>query len=169
MNRRIVEDSREDARFVTGRGRYTNDINVPGQTYAAFVRSDHAHGRLRNIDIVAAQYMPGVVGILTGEDLRRAGVGFIHRLPLKGFELGTPLDTPRPGLAQDVVRYGGRAGRVGRGRNCGPGIRRSICCQNRDRSAAMRCARRRRNRGGRADAVARCTRQRRNPLEEWRP
>jgi carbon-monoxide dehydrogenase large subunit len=51
--------------------------------------------------------MPGVVGILTGEDLHRAGVGFIHRLPLKGFELGTPLDTPRPGLAQDVVRYGG--------------------------------------------------------------
>ena len=53
------------------------------------------------------ELMPGVVGILTGEDLRRAGVGFIHRLPLKGFELGTPLDTPRPGLAQDVVRYVG--------------------------------------------------------------
>ena len=98
---------REDVRFVTGRGRYTNDIDVPGQAHAAFVRSDHAHGTLRAIDIDAAIRMPGVVRILTGDDLLRAGVGCIHRIPLKGFELGKTLDTPRPGLAQARVRYVG--------------------------------------------------------------
>ena len=98
---------REDVRFVTGRGRYTNDIDVPGQAHAAFVRSDHAHGTLRGVDIEAAMKMPGVVGILTGDDLLRAGVGFIRRIPLKGFELGKTLDTPRPGLAQGRVRYVG--------------------------------------------------------------
>ena len=98
---------REDVRFVTGQGRYTNDIDVPGQAHASFVRSDHAHGTLRSINIDAALRMPGVIGVITGDDLKRAGVGFIHRLPLKGFELGNPLDTPRPGLAQDRVRYVG--------------------------------------------------------------
>ncbi len=50
--------------------------------HAAFVRSDHAHGTLRGIEIDAAMRMPGVVGILTGDDLLRAGVGCIHRIPL---------------------------------------------------------------------------------------
>ena len=98
---------REDARFVTGTGRYTADIDVAGQAHAAFVRSDHAHGTLRAVDTAAARGMPGVRAVFTGEDLARGGVGFIHRLPLKGFELGTPLDTPRPGLAQGRVRYAG--------------------------------------------------------------
>ena len=98
---------REDVRFVTGRGCYTNDIDVPGQAHAAFVRSDHAHGTLRGVNIEAAMKMPGMVGILTGNDLLRAGVGFIRRIPLKGFELGKTLDTPRPGLAQGRVRYVG--------------------------------------------------------------
>src|SRR5262245_34404781 len=98
---------REDARFLTGHGRYTNDINVPGQAHATFVRSDHAHGTISSIDHDAAKTMPGVISILTGEDLLRAGVGFIQRLPLKGFELGKTLDTPRPGLAQGRVRYVG--------------------------------------------------------------
>jgi len=98
---------REDARFLTGAGRYTNDISLPGQLHAAFVRSDHAHGVIRKIDTAQATAMPGVVAIFTGDDLRDGGVGFIHRLPLKGFDLGKTLDTPRPGLAQDRVRYVG--------------------------------------------------------------
>ncbi len=98
---------REDARFVTGRGRFTDDIDVPGQAHAAFVRSDHAHGEIRAVRSDAARRQPGVLAVLTGADLRDAGVGFIHRLPLKGFDLGVPLDTPRPGLAQDRVRYVG--------------------------------------------------------------
>jgi aerobic carbon-monoxide dehydrogenase large subunit len=98
---------REDARFVTGRGRYTDDINIPGQAYGTFVRSDHAHGELLSIDIAEASRQPGVLRVFIGDDLARAGVGFIHRLPLKGFDLGQTLDTPRPGLAQGRVRYAG--------------------------------------------------------------
>ena len=98
---------REDTRFVTGHGRYTDDIHVDGQAYAVFVRSDHAHGELVSIDIAEASRQPGVLGVFTGDDLLQAKVGFIHRLPLKGFELGNPLDTPRPGLAQGRVRYVG--------------------------------------------------------------
>ena len=98
---------REDIRFITGHGRYTDDIQVPGQVYAAFVRSDHAHGELLSIDAAQASRQPGVLRILTGVDLLQGGVGFIHRLPLKGFDLGQPLDTPRPGLAQGRVRYVG--------------------------------------------------------------
>ncbi len=98
---------REDGRFVTGRGRYTDDIDIPGQAYVAFVRSDHAHGELLSIDIAEASRQPGVLRVFTGDDLARAGVGFIHRLPLKGFDLGRTLDTPRPGLAQGRVRYVG--------------------------------------------------------------
>jgi aerobic carbon-monoxide dehydrogenase large subunit len=102
-----VVPRREDARFLTGAGRYTNDIDIPGQLHAAFVRSDHAHGILKGLDIAEAARMPGVVAVFTGEDLKRAGVGYIHRLPLKGFDLGKTLDTPRPGLAQERVRYVG--------------------------------------------------------------
>src|ERR1700685_464831 len=98
---------REDSRFITGQGRYTDDINIPGQAYAVFVRSDHAHGELIGIDIAAALQQPGVLAVLTGDDLLRAGVGFIHRLPLKGFDLQRTLDTPRPGLAQGRVRHVG--------------------------------------------------------------
>ncbi|HEX4411021.1 MAG TPA: xanthine dehydrogenase family protein molybdopterin-binding subunit [Xanthobacteraceae bacterium] len=98
---------REDSRFVTGRGRYTDDIYVPGEIHAVFVRSDHAHGELKSIDMAAALQQPGVLAVLTGDDLLRAGVGFIHRLPLKGFDLKRTLDTPRPGLAQGRVRYVG--------------------------------------------------------------
>jgi carbon-monoxide dehydrogenase large subunit len=98
---------REDGRFVTGRGRYTDDINIPGQAYVAFVRSDHAHGELLSIDIAEATRQPGVLRVFIGDDLLQAGVGFIHRLPLKGFDLGQTLDTPRPGLAQGRVRYVG--------------------------------------------------------------
>ena len=98
---------REDRRFVIGAGRYTNDIDLPDQLHAAFARSNHAHGALRAIHTAEAAAMPGVVAVFTGEDLLRAGVGFIHRLPLKGFDLGKTLDTPRPGLAQQRVRYVG--------------------------------------------------------------
>ncbi len=98
---------REDSRFVTGHGRYTDDIFVPDEVHAVFVRSDHAHGELKSIDTAAARKHPGVLAVLTGDDLLRAGVGFIHRLPLKGFDLQHTLDTPRPGLAQGRVRYVG--------------------------------------------------------------
>ena len=97
---------REDIRFITGRGRYSDDIDVPGQVYAAFLRSDHAHGELRSVETTRAAAAPGVLGVFTGEDLRAAGVGGIPYLHLPGFNL-FPTETPRPGLAQDRVRYVG--------------------------------------------------------------
>ena len=71
---------REDVRLLTGRGRYTDDVNVPGQAYAAFVRSPHAHADLRSIDAAPARAMPGVLGVFTARDLIADGVGGIPSL-----------------------------------------------------------------------------------------
>ena len=59
---------REDLRLITGQGRYTDDLNLPGQAYAAMVRSPHAHAIIRSIDKSAALAVPGVVAVLTGQD-----------------------------------------------------------------------------------------------------
>src|ERR1700751_3664634 len=98
---------REDLRFITGKGRYTDDIDVPGQAYAAFARSDHAHGIIRSLELPAAREAPGVIRIITGDDLLTGGVGFIQLLPFPGFDLGRATEIPRPGLAQGRVRYVG--------------------------------------------------------------
>ena len=63
---------REDVRFLTGRGRYTDDINLRGQTHAVFVRSQVAHGRIRSIDTAAAEAMPGVLKVFTAKDFEGA-------------------------------------------------------------------------------------------------
>ena len=65
----------EDLRLLRGAGRYTDDINLDGQAYAAFVRSPHAHAVIKSIDASAALAMPGVLAVLTGEDYRAAGYG----------------------------------------------------------------------------------------------
>lgn len=74
---------KEDPRFITGKGRYTDDVKLPGQLYAAFVRSPHAHATINAIDASAARAMPGVHAVLTGEDMKAAGVnpipvGWLH-------------------------------------------------------------------------------------------
>ena len=61
---------KEDHRFITGKGHYTDDINRPGQAYAYFVRSPHAHATIKSIDIKDAARLPGVVAIFTGADAR---------------------------------------------------------------------------------------------------
>ena len=98
---------REDGRLITGTGSFTDDVNVPGQARAAFLRSSHGHGLIRAIDAGAARNAPGVLAVMTGEDLRAAGVGYIPYLPLGGFTMDPPADTPRPALAQDRVRHVG--------------------------------------------------------------
>src|ERR1700761_4567344 len=65
----------EDPTLLRGQGRYTDDINLPGQAYAVMVRSRIAHGLLKGIDSTAAAAMPGVLAILTHEDLDAAGFG----------------------------------------------------------------------------------------------
>jgi carbon-monoxide dehydrogenase large subunit len=66
---------KEDLRFITGKGQYTDDINRPGQTYIYFVRSPHAHAKIRKIDSAEAAKMPGVVAVLTGADLANDKIG----------------------------------------------------------------------------------------------
>ena len=66
---------KEDRRFITGTGHYTDDINRPGQTYAYFLRSPHAHATIRSIDAKAASGMAGVLAVLTGADLAADKIG----------------------------------------------------------------------------------------------
>ena len=66
---------REDPRFLTGRGRYVSDVEPPSLLHAAFVRSPHAHARVLAIDVSRAAQMPGVLGVLTGDDWNGEGFG----------------------------------------------------------------------------------------------
>ncbi len=61
---------KEDYRFLTGAGQYTDDINPPHHTHAYFLRSPHAHANIRKIDLTNAKAAPGVLGIFTGADLK---------------------------------------------------------------------------------------------------
>jgi carbon-monoxide dehydrogenase large subunit len=98
----------EDARMLTGRGRYVSDWNLPGQAYGSFVRSDRPHARLAAIDSAAALAMPGVIAILTGDAAAAAGHKSLPAFaPMKGRN-GTDLIIPhRPTLALGRVRYVG--------------------------------------------------------------
>src|SRR3546814_7721697 len=62
---------KEDFRFLTGQGRFTDDIDRPGQVHAYFVRSPHAHARIKGIDKAAAEQAPGVIAVFTGADMAR--------------------------------------------------------------------------------------------------
>src|SRR6478736_3561590 len=99
---------KEDDTLVRGKGKYTDDFNLPGQAYAWIVRSTHAHGIIRGIDTSAAKAMPGVLGVWTGVDLAAANYGpYTCGLPLKSRD-GTPLlQTNRTALMTDKVRYVG--------------------------------------------------------------
>src|SRR5690348_17340093 len=99
---------KEDDTLVRGKGKYTDDFNLPGQAYAWVVRSSHAHGVIRGIDTSAAKTMPGVLGVWTGTDLAAANYGpYTCGLPLKSRD-GTPLlQTNRTALMTDKVRYVG--------------------------------------------------------------
>src|SRR5262245_8196369 len=98
----------EDPVLVRGEGRYTDDVNLPGQAYAVIVRSTHAHGVLRSIDAAAAKKMPGVLAIVTGADLAAAGYGGLKCLPPLKNRDGTPMKKPtRPARPTDKVRFVG--------------------------------------------------------------
>jgi aerobic carbon-monoxide dehydrogenase large subunit len=99
---------KEDQRFVTGQGRYVDDFNRPGQGYAYFLRSPHAHAAIRSIDTGAARAMPGVVGIFTGDDLAADKVGGLICGWMIHNKDGSPMRAgPHPALAQGKVRYVG--------------------------------------------------------------
>jgi len=99
---------REDLRFLSGRGNYTDDINRPGQLHAVLVRSPHPHARIRGIDTAAAKAAPGVHAVFTGADLAAEKVG---GLPC-GWQVknkdGSPMaEPPHPVLAIGKVRHVG--------------------------------------------------------------
>jgi len=99
---------KEDARFLTGTGQYTDDVSMPRQTHAYFLRSPHAHAAIRAIDVVKAKGLPGVIDIFTGADL--TGVNGLPCGWLITGSDGKPMnEPPHPVLAQGKVRYVGDA------------------------------------------------------------
>jgi carbon-monoxide dehydrogenase large subunit len=98
----------EDPVLLQGRGRYTDDINLPGQLFCVMVRSPYAHGVIRGIGTEAARQVPGVLAVFTGADLAAAGYGPLRcALPFRNRD-GSPLiNVERPALAADKVRFVG--------------------------------------------------------------
>ncbi|MFN7011533.1 MAG: xanthine dehydrogenase family protein molybdopterin-binding subunit [Allorhizobium sp.] len=101
---------KEDKRFLTGKGRYTDDMVVPGMKYACFVRSPYAHARIRGVDATAAKAMPGVIDVLDGQQLLADGIGNLICGWMIHSKDGTPMKMGawRP-LAHETVRYVGDA------------------------------------------------------------
>src|SRR6516164_3474514 len=75
---------KEDAELLTGQGRFSDDVNLPGQAYAVMVRSPHAHARIRSIDVAAAMAVPGAIAVLTGVDAIKDGLKPIPHRPILG-------------------------------------------------------------------------------------
>ncbi|TPM11244.1 xanthine dehydrogenase family protein molybdopterin-binding subunit [Mesorhizobium sp. B2-3-11] len=101
---------KEDKRFITGAGRYVDDMVVPGMKHAAFVRSPHAHAQIKKIDVKTAQGMPGVIGVLTGKELKADGIGNLICGWMIHSKDGSPMKMGAwSPLAVDKVRYVGDA------------------------------------------------------------
>jgi aerobic carbon-monoxide dehydrogenase large subunit len=107
---------REDARLLVGEGCYSDDVELPGQAYACFVRSPHAHARIGRIDTAAALAAPGVVAVLTGADAEADGVKPLTHSPMPGNpheEIVRSRDVsfvaPHPPMAADRARFVGAA------------------------------------------------------------
>ena len=102
-------ERKEDFRLTTGSGRYIADLSVPGTLHLVFVRSAHAHARLLSIDVSKARALPGVVAVVTGEDIKDE----IRPLPLPV----RPAGVPSP--LSNVLAACHRQGEVPRRTGCG--------------------------------------------------
>ncbi|MGO9361504.1 MAG: xanthine dehydrogenase family protein molybdopterin-binding subunit [Xanthobacteraceae bacterium] len=101
---------KEDKRFVTGKGRYVDDVRIHGMTYATFVRSPHAHAKVKRIDPSAALKMPGVVAVLNGQQLVDDKVGNLICGWMIHSKDGTPMKMGAwPAMAPETVRFAGQA------------------------------------------------------------
>jgi len=100
----------EDIRFITGHGEYTDDMRFDNETHVAFHRTPQAHAKIKSIDVSAACKAPGVVAVLTWEDVEAAGAGPMPCLaPLRNRD-GSPVrQSPKPLLAKDRVTFTGEA------------------------------------------------------------
>ena len=101
---------KEDKRFITGKGKYTDDVRLHGMTYAAFVRSPHAHAKIKKIDTAAAKKMPGVVDVLTGQQIVDDKIGNLICGWMIHSKDGTPMKMGAwPAMAPEIVRFVGNA------------------------------------------------------------
>src|SRR3979409_1578444 len=109
---------KEDARLLTGKGRFTDDFSIDGQTYAAMVRSPHPHARIVRIDSAAAKAMPGVLAVRTGPEGKADGLKPIPHTPVPATKFDMKLTAPDGGavfagphmlLPADKVRHAGEA------------------------------------------------------------
>ena len=108
MSHSHTAQRREDLRLITGRGRYTADVNLPGQLHAAFLRADRAHAQIVSIDTAPALAHPGVVAVLTGADALAAQyTQFPNLMAFTGRNGAQILKPERPVLATTAVRYVG--------------------------------------------------------------
>jgi len=99
---------KEDYRFLTGAGQYTDDVTLPNQAYAAFVRSPHAHANIKSASVEKAKKAPGVLGVFTGADVAAAKLGGLPCGWLITDVNGQPMkEPPYPVLAQGKVRFVG--------------------------------------------------------------
>jgi carbon-monoxide dehydrogenase large subunit len=99
---------KEDRRYLTGRGTYTDDISRPGQLHAVILRSPHAHARILKIDTADAARMPGVAAIYTGPDMAKDNVGGIPcGWLIKNKDDSPMVEPPHPALVVDRVRHVG--------------------------------------------------------------
>jgi carbon-monoxide dehydrogenase large subunit len=98
----------EDEPLLRGQGRFIDDAPLHGRVYGCFVRSTHAHGKIRNIDIAAARAADGVLAVLTAADMKAAGIGPILRHPpMTGRDGAALVEPPRPALAGERVMHVG--------------------------------------------------------------
>src|SRR6516225_3145883 len=101
---------KEDQRFVTGKGHYTDDVNRAGQCYAYFLRSPHAHAKIKTIDSKAAAAMPGVLAVLTGAELAADKIGNLICGWMITSKDGSQMKmAPHPAIAHGKVNYVGDA------------------------------------------------------------
>jgi carbon-monoxide dehydrogenase large subunit len=99
---------REDLRFITGKGQYTDDISRPGETRAVFVRSPHAHAKIKSVDTKAASAMPGVLAVLTGAQLASDKIGNLICGWMIHSKDGSPMKmAPHPAIAAGKACYVG--------------------------------------------------------------
>src|SRR3569833_3567802 len=101
---------KEDKRRITGKGRYVDDIKLVGLTHAHFIRSPHAHAKVKSIDSAAAQSMPGVIAVLTGQQLVDDKIGNL----ICGWAITSKAGSPMkmgawPAMAPETVRFVGQA------------------------------------------------------------
>src|ERR1700755_1676441 len=101
---------KEDRRFITGKGRYVDDIKLVGMTHAHFIRSPHAHAKVKSIDSSEAMKMPGVIGVLTGQQIVDDKVGNLICGWAVTSKDGSPMKMGAwPAMAPETVRFVGQA------------------------------------------------------------